>query len=124
MFGVEAGGHGVDDRDEHAAPLTGGAPGVLHGNRTHLLLHGRRRLQRTEAHSISAGLDHPGIGPEHAWLKELARVQLRRGRPMQRGAGGLPAVLAGWRALIPALEPSHALAHVAIASLRTCRATI
>ncbi|CAA9516606.1 MAG: Tryptophan synthase beta chain, partial [uncultured Sphingomonadaceae bacterium] len=70
MFGVEAAGHGVET-EQHAASLTKGRPGVLHGNRTYLLqdAHG----QITEAHSISAGLDYPGVGPEHSWLHELGR---------------------------------------------------
>ena len=71
MFGVEAAGKGLDT-DEHAASLTGGAPGVLHGNRTYLLMDDDGQIK--EAHSISAGLDYPGIGPEHSWLKEIKRV--------------------------------------------------
>ena len=72
MLGVEAAGHGLDG-DEHAASLLGGAPGVLHGNRTYLLQDADGQI--TEGHSISAGLDYPGIGPEHAWLKESGRVE-------------------------------------------------
>ena len=71
MFGVEAAGKGLDT-DEHAASLSGGAPGVLHGNRTYLLMDDDGQIK--EAHSISAGLDYPGIGPEHSWLKEIERV--------------------------------------------------
>ncbi|MCS6932087.1 MAG: tryptophan synthase subunit beta [Acetobacteraceae bacterium] len=107
MIGVEAGGHGVES-GRHAASLTGGRPGVLHGNRTYLLQdeHG----QILEAHSISAGLDYPGIGPEHAWLHEIGRVEyvsatdeeaLEAFRRCSRLEG-----------IIPALEPAHALAHV------------
>ena len=72
MYGVEAAGKGLNT-DEHAASLTGGAPGVLHGNRTYLLMDDDGQIE--EAHSISAGLDYPGIGPEHSWLKEIDRVQ-------------------------------------------------
>src|SRR5690606_20144350 len=71
IVGVEAGGKGLDG-DEHCASLTAGAPGVLHGNRTYLLQNEDGQI--TEGHSISAGLDYPGIGPEHAWLKESGRV--------------------------------------------------
>jgi tryptophan synthase beta chain len=73
IIGVEAGGHGVDDRMEHAASLTGGRPGVLHGNRTYLLQDEDGQI--LEGHSISAGLDYPGIGPEHAWLHDVGRVE-------------------------------------------------
>ena len=73
IIGVEAGGHGVDDRMEHAASLTGGRPGVLHGNRTYLLQDEDGQI--LEGHSISAGLDYPGIGPEHAWLRDSGRVE-------------------------------------------------
>ncbi|MEC8164314.1 MAG: tryptophan synthase subunit beta, partial [Pseudomonadota bacterium] len=72
MYGVEAAGKGLDT-DEHAASLTGGEPGVLHGNRTYLLMDDDGQIE--EAHSISAGLDYPGIGPEHSWLKEIDRVR-------------------------------------------------
>src|SRR3546814_15767419 len=71
MLGVEAAGHGLDK--EHAASLLGGSPGILHGNRTYLLQDADGQI--TEGHSISAGLDYPGIGPEHAWLKETGRVE-------------------------------------------------
>ena len=71
IFGVEAAGHGVQS-GLHAASLTGGKPGVLHGNRTYLLMDGDGQI--ADAHSISAGLDYPGIGPEHAWLHEMGRV--------------------------------------------------
>ena len=107
MIGVEAGGHGVDT-PEHAASLTGGRPGVLHGNRTYLLQdeHG----QILEGHSISAGLDDPGVGPEHAWLHELGRVEYVNATD----AEALDAFQTCSRleGIIPALEPAHALAHV------------
>ncbi|MEQ8195854.1 MAG: tryptophan synthase subunit beta, partial [Rhodospirillales bacterium] len=72
MIGVEAGGHGLDT-PEHAASLTGGAPGVLHGNRTYLLQNEDGQIN--EGHSISAGLDYPGVGPEHAWLRDTGRIE-------------------------------------------------
>ena len=71
MYGVEAGGHGIAS-NQHAAPRTAGTPGVLHGNRTYLMQDGDGQIMHT--HSISAGLDYPGVGPEHAWLKDLGRV--------------------------------------------------
>ena len=107
MLGVEAGGHGVDT-PEHAASLTGGRPGVLHGNRTYLLQdeHG----QILEGHSISAGLDYPGVGPEHSWLHELGRVRYVNATDQEAlDAFQLCSKLEG---IIPALEPAHALAHV------------
>jgi tryptophan synthase beta chain len=107
MHGVEAGGHGVDT-PEHAASLTGGRPGVLHGNRTYLLQdeHG----QILEGHSISAGLDYPGVGPEHSWLHELGRVQYVNATDKEAlDAFQICSKLEG---IIPALEPAHALAHV------------
>ena len=107
MYGVEAAGKGLDT-DEHAASLTGGAPGVLHGNRTYLLMDDDGQIE--EAHSISAGLDYPGIGPEHSWLKEIDRVQYVSSTDMEAlDAFQLCSRLEG---IIPALEPSHALAHV------------
>ena len=108
IFGVEAGGHGVET-GEHAASLTGGKPGVLHGNRTYLLQNDDGQI--TEAHSISAGLDYPGIGPEHAWLKDTGRVSYVAVTDSEAlEAFQLCTRLEG---IIPALEPSHALAHVA-----------
>ena len=108
IFGVEAGGHGVET-GEHAASLTGGQPGVLHGNRTYLLQDDDGQI--TEAHSISAGLDYPGIGPEHAWLKDTGRVSYVAVTNTEAlDAFQLCTKLEG---IIPALEPSHALAHVA-----------
>lgn len=109
IIGVEAGGHGVDDRNEHAASLTGGRPGVLHGNRTYLLQDEDGQI--IEGHSISAGLDYPGIGPEHAWLNDIGRVEYVSITDKEAlDAFQLSCEAEG---IIPALEPSHALAHVA-----------
>ena len=107
MLGVEAAGHGLDG-SEHAASLAGGAPGVLHGNKTYLLQDDDGQI--TEAHSISAGLDYPGIGPEHAWLKDIGRVQYESATD----AEALDAfqLLCRTEGIIPALEPSHAIAAV------------
>ena len=108
MYGVEAGGKGVDDRMEHAASLTGGKPGVLHGNRTYLLQD--KDGQIIEGHSISAGLDYPGIGPEHSYLHDLGRIEyvsIRDDEALE--AFQLCCEKEG---IIPALEPSHALAYV------------
>ncbi|NJO54726.1 MAG: pyridoxal-phosphate dependent enzyme [Bacteroidales bacterium] len=108
IIGVEAGGRGVDDRMEHCASLTGGRPGVLHGNRTYLLQDGDGQI--LEGFSISAGLDYPGIGPEHAWLHDVGRaeyVSITDAEALE--AFQLCCKLEG---IIPALEPSHALAHV------------
>ena len=108
MYGVEAGGKGVDDRMEHAASLTGGKPGVLHGNRTYLLQD--KDGQIIEGHSISAGLDYPGIGPEHSYLHDLERIEyvsIRDDEALE--AFQLCCEKEG---IIPALEPSHALAYV------------
>ena len=107
IFGVEAAGHGVET-GLHAAALTGGRPGVLHGNRTYLLQddHGQIR----DAHSISAGLDYPGVGPEHAWLKDVGRATYLSATDDEAlEAFQLCARLEG---ILPALEPSHALARV------------
>ena len=109
IIGVEAGGHGVDERMEHAASLTGGRPGVLHGNRTYLLQDADGQI--IEGHSISAGLDYPGIGPEHAWLHDMGRVEYVSVTDAEAlEAFRLACVTEG---IIPALEPAHALAHVA-----------
>jgi tryptophan synthase beta chain len=109
IIGVEAGGHGVDERMEHAASLTGGRPGVLHGNRTYLLQDADGQI--LEGHSISAGLDYPGIGPEHAWLHDMGRVEYVSVTDDEAlEAFKLSCVTEG---IIPALEPAHALAHVA-----------
>lgn len=108
MIGVEAGGHGVDT-DSHAASLTGGTPGVLHGMQTYFLQDADGQIQ--EAHSISAGLDYPGIGPEHAWLFDQKRVKYVSVTDTEAlDAFQLCSRLEG---IIPALEPSHAMAHLA-----------
>lgn len=109
MIGVEAGGLGVETVDKHAASLTGGRPGVLHGNRTYLLQDDDGQI--IEGHSISAGLDYPGIGPEHSWLHEMKRVEY----VSVTDAEALEAFKLSCQTegIIPALEPSHALAHVA-----------
>ena len=106
MLGIEAAGHGLDK--EHAASLAGGSPGILHGNKTFLLQDEDGQI--TEAHSISAGLDYPGIGPEHSWLKELGRVEYDSITDME----ALEAfkTLCRLEGIIPALEPSHAIAAV------------
>ncbi len=109
IIGVEAGGHGVDDRMEHCASLTGGRPGVLHGNRTYLLQDAEGQI--LEGHSISAGLDYPGIGPEHAWLHETGRAQYVAITDTEALAAFQ--LCCETEGIIPALEPSHALAHVA-----------
>jgi tryptophan synthase beta chain len=108
IIGVEAGGKGVDDRMQHCASLTGGRPGVLHGNRTYLLQDPDGQI--LEGFSISAGLDYPGIGPEHSWLHDIGRAQYVSITDVEAlEAFKLSCKLEG---IIPALEPSHALAHV------------
>ncbi|MEH6588239.1 MAG: tryptophan synthase subunit beta [Halioglobus sp.] len=106
MYGVEAGGHGISTH-QHAAPLTAGTPGVLHGNRTYLMQNEHGQIMET--HSVSAGLDYPGVGPEHSWLKDIGRVNyvvanddeaLRAFHTLTRVEG-----------IMPALESSHALAY-------------
>ena len=107
IIAVEASGSGIDT-GLHAASLTAGEPGILHGNRTYLLQddHG----QVAEAHSISAGLDYPGVGPEHAWLKDSGRVEYVSVTDSEAlEAFKLTSALEG---IIPALEPAHAVAHV------------
>jgi len=108
IYGVEAGGHGIET-SEHAAPLTAGTPGVLHGNRTYLMQDEDGQIMHT--HSVSAGLDYPGVGPEHAWLKDVGRVNyvtanddeaLQAFHTVTRTEG-----------IMPALETSHALAYAA-----------
>ncbi len=107
MYGVEAAGRGIDT-GLHAASITGGRPGVLHGNRTYLLMDDEGQI--TEAHSISAGLDYPGIGPEHSWLHDVGRVDYVAATDDEAlEAFQLCSRLEG---IIPALEPAHALAHV------------
>jgi tryptophan synthase beta chain len=107
MIGVEAAGHGIDT-GEHAAALSAGLPGVLHGSRSYLLQDDDGQV--IEAHSISAGLDYPGVGPEHAWLKDVGRVEYVPVTDDEAlGAFRLCSELEG---ILPALEPAHALAHV------------
>ncbi|MDC0738736.1 tryptophan synthase subunit beta [Cognatishimia sp. SS12] len=108
IIGVEAGGKGVDMKMEHCASLTGGRPGVLHGNRTYLLQDDDGQI--LEGFSISAGLDYPGIGPEHSWLHEIGRAKYVAITDKE----ALEAFQFSCRTegIIPALEPSHALAHV------------
>jgi tryptophan synthase beta chain len=107
IIGVEAGGHGIPT-GQHAASLTGGRPGILHGNRTYLLQDADGQI--IEAHSISAGLDYPGIGPEHSWLYDMKRVEYVSATDNEAlEAFQFCSKLEG---IIPALEPSHALAHV------------
>jgi len=107
IYGVEAAGLGVDT-GKHAASIAGGRPGVLHGNRTYLLMDEDGQIE--EAHSISAGLDYPGIGPEHAWLNDIGRVQFLSATDEEAVAAfQLCSKLEG---IIPALEPAHALARV------------
>ena len=108
LLGVEAAGHGLDG-NEHAASLLGGFPGVLHGNKTYLLQDEDGQI--TEGHSISAGLDYPGIGPEHAWLKDSGRVEYTAVTDDE----ALEAfqLLCRTEGIIPALEPSHAISAVA-----------
>ena len=107
IIGVEAAGLGISTK-QHAASLTGGRPGVLHGNRTYLLQDNDGQI--TEAHSISAGLDYPGIGPEHSWLFETGRIEYVSATDNEAlEAFALCSKLEG---IIPALEPSHALAYI------------
>jgi tryptophan synthase beta chain len=106
MLGVEAAGHGLDK--QHAASLAGGDPGILHGNKTYLLQDEDGQI--TEAHSISAGLDYPGIGPEHSWLKESGRVDYDSATDTE--ALDAFQLLCRTEGIIPALEPSHAIAAV------------
>ncbi len=107
IYGVEAGGHGVDT-PEHAASLSGGSPGVLHGNRTYLLQDADGQIE--EGHSISAGLDYPGVGPEHSFLKDAGRVNYVSITDIE----ALEAfqLCAKCEGILPALEPAHALGYV------------
>jgi tryptophan synthase beta chain len=108
IYGVEAGGHGLDVANGHAASMSGGKPGVLHGNRTYLLQNDDGQI--LEGHSISAGLDYPGVGPEHSWLRDSGRVNYVAVTDKEAlDAFQLCTRLEG---IIPALEPSHALAYV------------
>jgi tryptophan synthase beta chain len=106
LIGVEAGGLGLET-GKHAASLSAGSPGVLHGNRTYLMQDANGQIQET--HSISAGLDYPGVGPEHAWLKDSGRAQY----VAVTDAEALNAFhkLCRLEGIIPALESSHALAY-------------
>jgi len=107
IYGVEAAGHGLPS-GQHAASIAGGRPGVLHGNRTYLLMDSDGQIM--EAHSISAGLDYPGIGPEHAWLNDMGRIKFLAATDDEAVAAfQLCSRLEG---IIPALEPAHALACV------------
>src|SRR5215472_5589990 len=108
MIGVEAAGSGIET-GKHAASLNGGLPGVLHGNRTYLLQDDDGQI--IDAHSISAGLDYPGIGPEHSWLNDLGRVEYVA--ITDREALDAFQLCSRLEGIIPALEPAHALAHVA-----------
>jgi tryptophan synthase beta chain len=107
IIGVEAAGKGLDS-GAHAASITKGKPGVLHGSRTYLLQDEHGQIE--EAHSISAGLDYPGIGPEHAWLHDTGRVEYVAITDDE--ALSAFQVISKLEGIIPALEPSHALAHV------------
>ena len=108
IIGVEAGGKGVNSKMEHCASLTGGRPGVLHGNRTYLLQDPDGQI--LEGYSISAGLDYPGVGPEHSWLHEAGRATY----VAVTDAEALSAfqLCCEQEGIIPALEPCHAVAHV------------
>jgi tryptophan synthase beta chain len=108
IYGVEAGGHGLDVENGHAASMNGGRPGVLHGNRTYLLQDGDGQI--LEGHSISAGLDYPGVGPEHAWLRDRGRVNYVPAT--DREALDAFQLCTRIEGIIPALEPAHALAEV------------
>jgi len=109
LYGVEAGGHGLDVENGHAASMNGGRPGVLHGNRTYLLQDADGQI--LEGHSISAGLDYPGVGPEHSWLRDTGRVKYVPATDNE----ALEAfqLLTKVEGIIPALESAHALAYVA-----------
>ena len=106
MIGVEAGGEGLDT-GRHAAPLSDGIPGVLHGNRTYLMEDENGQI--IDTHSVSAGLDYPGVGPEHAWLKDLGRVQYVAINDDEALAAFRELTLV--EGIMPALESSHAVAH-------------
>ena len=107
LIGVEASGHGVET-GMHAAALNGGEPGILHGNRTYLLQDDDGQI--LEGFSISAGLDYPGIGPEHSWLHDIGRAKYVS--ITDREALEAFQLCCSLEGIIPALEPSHALAHV------------
>jgi tryptophan synthase beta chain len=107
IYGVEAAGHGLES-GQHAASIAGGKPGVLHGNRTYLLMNADGQIN--EAHSISAGLDYPGIGPEHSWLHDVGRVTFLSATDDE--ALNAFQLLSRLEGIIPALEPAHAIAKV------------
>jgi tryptophan synthase beta chain len=107
IYGVEAAGHGLDS-GQHAASIAGGRPGVLHGNRTYLLMNDDGQIQ--DAHSISAGLDYPGIGPEHSWLHQTGRVTYLSATDDEALAAFQ--LLSRLEGIIPALEAAHAIARV------------
>ncbi|MDG2421535.1 MAG: tryptophan synthase subunit beta, partial [Gammaproteobacteria bacterium] len=106
MYGVEAGGKGLET-GQHAAPLNVGTPGVLHGNRTYLMTDVNGQIKET--HSVSAGLDYPGVGPEHAWLKDIERVHYVSATDKE--AIDAFHSLTRLEGIIPALESSHAVAY-------------
>src|SRR5690606_33208161 len=106
IIGVEAGGHGLET-GAHSASISGGSPGVLHGNRTYLLQDDDGQI--LEGHSISAGLDYPGIGPEHSWLHDVGRVEYVAAT--DREALDAFQLCSRVEGIIPALEPAHALAY-------------
>ena len=108
MYGVEAGGKGVET-GEHAAPLSAGIPGVLHGNRTYLMQDEDGQILDT--HSVSAGLDYPGVGPEHAWLKDMGRVEYVAADDTESLAAFHDVTRT--EGIMPALETAHALAYTA-----------
>jgi tryptophan synthase beta chain len=115
IYGVEAAGLGLKS-GKHAASVAGGRPAILHGNRTYLLTDHKGQIE--EAHSISAGLDYPGIGPEHAWLADIGRVTFLSATDKEAlAAFQLCSRLEG---IIPALEPAHALAKVAQLAPKKC----
>jgi tryptophan synthase beta chain len=109
MYGVEAAGRGLEVPNGHCASLNGGRPGVLHGNRTYLLQNDDGQI--LDGHSISAGLDYPGIGPEHSWLRDTGRVNYVSAT--DREALDAFQICTRLEGIIPALEPAHALAYVA-----------
>jgi tryptophan synthase beta chain len=106
MYGVEAGGHGIET-GEHAAPLSAGTPGILHGNRTYLMQDDDGQIMHT--HSVSAGLDYPGVGPEHSWLKDIGRVDYVAANDDEALAAFHR--LTRVEGIMPALETAHALAY-------------
>jgi tryptophan synthase beta chain len=106
IIGIEAGGHGLDG-DEHCASMNAGRPGVLHGNRTYLLQNADGQIK--DGHSISAGLDYPGVGPEHSWLRDTGRVEYVP--ILDEEALEAFQVTTKVEGIIPALESAHAIAH-------------